>query len=264
VLGVAFYTSSDWRAAVPAVRAAARGIRRRGRGARAQLARRLLAAHYGLALLSIVAAGSASLRQISLHVIPDTGHYGSALFGFHFYTLAFVGYGALVVYIGAMLMITRSVDERLRGEPAGAAAKLACWIFMLLAAANAAAFLAECDSGRVRTIRRAIFGGRNPSRLAHHQHGHRAVRQDLRRLAAEQKARKPAPAVRRHHDASAFTFLATATIDSHGASVITCTTLVSTPAALAFAETLSSTFAASAFAAGCIPCVNHLDGHAVA
>jgi len=104
-------------------------------------------AHYGLALLSIVAAGSASLRQISLHVIPDTGHYGSALFGFHFYTLAFVGYGALVVYIGAMLMITRSVVERLRGEPAGAAAKLACWIFMLLAAANAAAFLAECGLG---------------------------------------------------------------------------------------------------------------------
>jgi len=35
----------------------------------------------------------------------------------------------------------------LRGEPAGAAAKLACWIFMLLAAANAAAFLAECGLG---------------------------------------------------------------------------------------------------------------------
>jgi disulfide bond formation protein DsbB len=102
-------------------------------------------AHYGLALLSIVAAGSASLRQISLHVAPNTGHYGSALFGFHFYTLAFVGYGALVVYIGWMLMMTRDFDER--RAPAGAAAKLACWIFMLLAAANAAAFLAECGVG---------------------------------------------------------------------------------------------------------------------
>ena len=103
-------------------------------------------AHYGLALLSAVAAGSASLRQISLHVVPGTGHYGSALFGFHFYTLAFAGYGALVAYCGAML-IAAGADARARGAPPGAAAQLACWVFMLLAAANAAAFLAECGLG---------------------------------------------------------------------------------------------------------------------
>jgi hypothetical protein len=34
-------------------------------------------------------------------VIPNTDHYGSALLGFHFYTWPFVGYGALVVYVGA-------------------------------------------------------------------------------------------------------------------------------------------------------------------
>ena len=38
--------------------------------------------HYGIVLLSAVAAGSASLRQIALHVVPDTGTYGSALLGF--------------------------------------------------------------------------------------------------------------------------------------------------------------------------------------
>jgi len=41
-------------------------------------------AHYDIALLSAVAAASAWLRQISLHVIPNTGHCGSALLGFHF------------------------------------------------------------------------------------------------------------------------------------------------------------------------------------
>ncbi len=51
--------------------------------------------HYGLVLLTAVAAGSASLRQIALHVVPGSGSYGSALFGLHFYTWAFVGYGAL-------------------------------------------------------------------------------------------------------------------------------------------------------------------------
>ena len=62
-------------------------------------------AHYGLVLLTAVAAGGASLRQIALHIVPGTGHYGSALFGIHFYTWAFVGYGALVVYVGVMLLL---------------------------------------------------------------------------------------------------------------------------------------------------------------
>jgi disulfide bond formation protein DsbB len=62
-------------------------------------------AHYGLALLTAAAAGGASLRQIALHIVPGTGHYGSALFGMHFYTWAFVGYGALVVYVGVMLLL---------------------------------------------------------------------------------------------------------------------------------------------------------------
>jgi disulfide bond formation protein DsbB len=104
-------------------------------------------AHYGLALLSAVAAGSASLRQIALHVIPNTGSYGSALLGFHFYTWAFVGYGALVAYIGVMLIGGHVADDRARAAPPGKAARLACWVFMLLAAANAAAFLAECGLG---------------------------------------------------------------------------------------------------------------------
>jgi disulfide bond formation protein DsbB len=104
-------------------------------------------AHYGLALLSAVAAGSASLRQIALHVVPGSGHYGSALFGFHFYTWALVGYGALVVYVGLMLMVARVADERARVGRAGPLTQLACWLFILLALANAAAFLAECGVG---------------------------------------------------------------------------------------------------------------------
>ena len=104
-------------------------------------------AHYGIALLSAVAAASASLRQISLHVIPDTGHYGSALFGFHFYTWAFVAYGALVVYVGAMLVMAPAQERAAREPERNAAVTLACWLFLLLAAANAAAFLAECGLG---------------------------------------------------------------------------------------------------------------------
>ena len=109
-------------------------------------------AHYGLAILSAVAAGSASLRQISLHVIPNTGHYGSALFGMHFYTWAFVGYGALVVFCAVMLMLYPQPPEQARRgvfatAQSSALTMLACVLFLLLAAANTASFLAECGLG---------------------------------------------------------------------------------------------------------------------
>ena len=124
-------------------------------------------AHYGLALLSAVAAGSASLRQIALHVVPNTGHYGSALFGFHFYTWAFVGYGALVVYVGAMLTArarSGGARPRLRNRtrrsrsPAGCSSPSPPRMRRRLPR--------SADWGRARTIRSAICGGRvaSPSR----------------------------------------------------------------------------------------------------
>jgi disulfide bond formation protein DsbB len=104
-------------------------------------------AHYGLVILTSLAAGSASLRQIALHVVPGTGHYGSALFGFHFYTWAFAGYGLLLAYVGAMLLWTRAPDPREREPARGGLASAACVLFVLLAAANVAAFLLECGTG---------------------------------------------------------------------------------------------------------------------
>ncbi|MFO1396418.1 MAG: disulfide bond formation protein B [Burkholderiales bacterium] len=104
-------------------------------------------AHYGVIALTAVAAGSASLRQIALHVVPGSGSYGSALFGFHFYTWAFVGYGALVAYVGAMLVIAGPGVTRERGPAGGGLANAVCVVFLLLAAANVAAFLLECGFG---------------------------------------------------------------------------------------------------------------------
>ena len=102
-------------------------------------------AHYGLILLAAIAAGSASLRQISLHVIPNTGSYGSALWGFHFYTWAFIGYGALATY-AAIILIT----GRFEGAPPpriSGAAKVACWLFIMLVGANLLSTFAECGFG---------------------------------------------------------------------------------------------------------------------
>ncbi|HEX6003835.1 MAG TPA: hypothetical protein VFZ14_07560 [Burkholderiales bacterium] len=89
--------------------------------------------------------GRTPLAKISLHVIPNTGTYGSALFGFHFYTWAFIGYGALVTYAGVMLVVGRFGDAP-RSQLSGVA-KLACWTLTALIGANALAVLAECGLG---------------------------------------------------------------------------------------------------------------------
>ncbi|MEO8739122.1 MAG: disulfide bond formation protein B [Casimicrobiaceae bacterium] len=104
-------------------------------------------ANYGLVLLTSVAAGAASLRQISLHVIPGSGSYGSALFGLHFYTWAFVAYGALAAFTGLMLMlhVRPPVRERIVGDRF--LERMACWLFMILAAGNVVALALECGLG---------------------------------------------------------------------------------------------------------------------
>ena len=104
-------------------------------------------AHYGLVLLTAVVAGSASLRQIALHIVPGTGHYGSAMFGLHFYTWAFVGYGAPVAYVGVMLLLEARAPARERAQPASPLAAFACWLFVAVAVANVALFLLECGLG---------------------------------------------------------------------------------------------------------------------
>jgi disulfide bond formation protein DsbB len=104
-------------------------------------------AHYGLVLLTAVAAGAASLRQIALHVVPGTGSYGSALFGLHFYTWAFVGYGALVLYVGAMLILGGRTADSAQDLRLNGAERAACALFVALTAANVVAFVLECGVG---------------------------------------------------------------------------------------------------------------------
>src|SRR6267378_2497264 len=44
--------------------------------------------HYALSLLAAVAGAVFSTRQILLHIMPGDAGYGTALFGYHYYSLA--------------------------------------------------------------------------------------------------------------------------------------------------------------------------------
>lgn len=104
------------------------------------------AANYGLVILASLAAGSASLRQIALHVVPGSGSYGSALFGFHFYTWAFLGYGALIAYVGVMLLASGGTRDERTTRMSGFETA-ACVLFLVLAVANVVSFFLECGLG---------------------------------------------------------------------------------------------------------------------
>jgi hypothetical protein len=67
------------------------------------------------------------------------------LWGFHFYTWAFIGYGALVTYAAIILIIGRFDDAPT--PPLSGAAKVACWIFTVLVGANLLSTFAECGLG---------------------------------------------------------------------------------------------------------------------
>src|SRR5262249_47764643 len=57
--------------------------------------------HYAVALLVAVAGAGFAARQILLHIMPGDPGYGSALFGYHYYTWAFIGFAVPLVLIAA-------------------------------------------------------------------------------------------------------------------------------------------------------------------
>lgn len=61
--------------------------------------------HYGLSLLASVYTGFVSLRQITLHVLPDSGSYGQPIFDLHLYTWAFVISVLAIIYNAIILSI---------------------------------------------------------------------------------------------------------------------------------------------------------------
>jgi disulfide bond formation protein DsbB len=104
--------------------------------------------HYGIAILSAVAGGSISVRQILLHIVPGTGSYGNAIFGLHLYTWAFFGFVAIVVGCAIMLLDDRQFS---RAEPMSVRLKVlplsALLLFLTLAIANIASTVALCGAG---------------------------------------------------------------------------------------------------------------------
>ena len=67
--------------------------------------------HYGVSLLAALLGAAVAARQIFLHILPGDPGFGSALFGYHYYTWAFIGFTAAIVLIALMLLFDRPFER---------------------------------------------------------------------------------------------------------------------------------------------------------
>jgi disulfide bond formation protein DsbB len=67
--------------------------------------------HYAAVILSAVLASFISLRQVSLHLLPGTGAYGSPILGMHLYTWVFIISMAIIVLTAILLGIDHQYQQ---------------------------------------------------------------------------------------------------------------------------------------------------------
>jgi disulfide bond formation protein DsbB len=101
--------------------------------------------HYAIVLLSAVYTGFVALRQVSLHVIPGTGNYGSAIFGLHMYTWSFIFSVLAIIVTTIMLGIDRQYEPaHINNTQYKKYVHALFALFFIITLANAISVWAEC------------------------------------------------------------------------------------------------------------------------
>ncbi|MGL5166506.1 MAG: disulfide bond formation protein B [Afipia sp.] len=102
--------------------------------------------HYALSLFASLIGAIVSTRQVLLHIMPGDAGYGSALFGYHYYTWALLGFIAAIVLLAAILLFDSQFDkdERAPQTSVSAFAQVAVWLVIGLTALNVVSTLLEC------------------------------------------------------------------------------------------------------------------------
>ncbi len=105
--------------------------------------------HYALSLLAAAVGMAFSTRQVLLHIMPGDAGFGTALFGYHYYTLALIGFAAAIVLLAAILLFDRQFEDEGPTQQAspGAFATTAVWLLIALTALNVLSTLLECGFG---------------------------------------------------------------------------------------------------------------------
>jgi disulfide bond formation protein DsbB len=99
--------------------------------------------HYALSLVAALAGAGIAMRQVLLHIMPGDAGYGSAIFGYHYYTWAFVCFAAATLLIAVVLLSDRQFESR-EAPILGVFEKVAFWLVFAMIAANVLNVLVEC------------------------------------------------------------------------------------------------------------------------
>ncbi|KJY87559.1 MULTISPECIES: disulfide bond formation protein B [Vibrio] len=99
--------------------------------------------HYGVVLIGALFGAATALRQVSLHVIPGTPGYGSAIFGMHYYTWAFVLFAATILAVAVLMMLWNQAwnNESYEMSKLG---RLVCLLALSVVALNVISTFFEC------------------------------------------------------------------------------------------------------------------------
>ncbi|MCF6768039.1 disulfide bond formation protein B [Thiotrichales bacterium 19S11-10] len=108
--------------------------------------------HYALSILAAIVTAMASMRQILLHIEPNSIGYGSTVLGLHMYTWVFILASLAIIYIAIMLSIPK---QYLRPDEIGKAIKpkrklvrlissAAFLLFIIILSANVISTYYEC------------------------------------------------------------------------------------------------------------------------
>ena len=100
--------------------------------------------HYALSMLAAVAGAAVSVRQILLHILPGDPGFGSATFGYHYYTWAFILFAVALVLLALMLILDGQFDRAAAEPRPTAVARVAVLLAVGLTAANILSTMAIC------------------------------------------------------------------------------------------------------------------------
>lgn len=102
--------------------------------------------HYAVSLLAAVAGAGFAMRQILLHIMPGNPGYGTALFGYHYYSWAFIGFAVAIVLSAIMLLFDGQFTAADSGKPAAIVwfGRAAVWPVIVLVALNVISAPLEC------------------------------------------------------------------------------------------------------------------------
>jgi disulfide bond formation protein DsbB len=105
--------------------------------------------HYALSLLAAGTGVVFSTRQVLLHILPGDPGYGTALLGYHYYTLALIAFAAAIALIAVMLLFDRQFtpEDAPKFDAPDLFSTAAVWLVITLTALNVASTLLECGFG---------------------------------------------------------------------------------------------------------------------